>query len=53
MAKIKYEVEHVDPDELTAQVQRGGIQGNTLVAVVPVNGSLALVWQKPGREQRG
>ena len=52
MAKIKYEVELVGPEELKAQIQKGGIRGDTLVSVSPAGDSFVLVWQKPGRETR-
>ena len=55
----KYEVERVQTrggspgDALSAQITGGGVQGKTLLQVIPLFDEILLVWQAPAKESRG
>ena len=52
-------VEQVDPrgenvaEKMTAQIERGGVQGWSLVQILPLFDVILLVWDQPDQEQRG
>ncbi len=55
---MSIEVERVDPrgedpgEKLKTEIERGGVQGWSLINVIPLFNEILLIWDKPDTEQR-
>ena len=56
---MRYEVELVDPhgedpnEKMKERIEAGGKQGKVLHSIIPNFSRVLIIWQIPGKEQRG